>query len=87
MGKKIELPKYHYWVGKYSGYVMKFQPAFSKNKPSDPTPMYGEKLSYMGYTTDTMWGKKMNTGRVLMKCNEKKLKKRRERERLKLRGG
>jgi hypothetical protein len=58
---------YHIWLGKITGYV------FSSNK-SEPIKN-GEKLKYMGFTSDIGWPKKMNTGRLIHKPNGKSKKK------------
>lgn len=56
-----ERPRLYYWVGNKSGYIMasyrEYKPYAKKN----------ERLKYMGWTYDSSWPKKMNTGRLLIK--------------------
>lgn len=50
---------YYFWIGKKTGY------AISSTKESPRRK--GEKLKYMGFSSDVGWPKKMNTGRVMYK--------------------
>jgi hypothetical protein len=55
---------YHFWVGKRTGYAI----SSSKDSPHKK----GEKLKYMGFSSDSGWPKKMNTGRMMHKPKHKK---------------
>ena len=59
----------HYWAGNQTGLVM------ASNKEFIPRGQPKERFKYMGFTTDTWWPKKMNTGRLLHKPNYKTRKK------------
>lgn len=65
----MALQKYHFWVGNKSGYV------WALHREYEPGHKLGERMKYLGYTTDTYWPKKLNTGRLLQKPNAKSRKK------------
>jgi hypothetical protein len=53
--------KFYFWVGNKSGYL------WTCDFNSKPKPKKGERLKYLGWTTDFGWPKKLNTGRILHK--------------------
>ena len=57
--------KMYYWLGCKTGYVMSSVNVCPVTKPK-------ERLKYIGFTEDTGWPKKMNTGRLLHKPIKKK---------------
>jgi len=59
--KKIEPVRKHYWVTQCYGLLMA-----STNSCPVVNPL--GKVSYMGWTNDFMWPKRMNTGRILYKA-------------------
>ena len=59
--KKIEPAKKHYWATQCYGMLMA-----STNICPLANPL--GKVNYMGWTTDFMWPKRMNTGRILYKA-------------------
>lgn len=61
--------KYYFWVGNKTGYT------WSWNINTVPKPKKGERLKYLGWTTDTGWPKRMNTGRLLKKPSAASMKK------------
>lgn len=58
-------PIIYYWVGK-TGYLW----SYSKERPTKGVAEH--KWAYMGFTTDLIWPKKMNTGRLLQSPYNKK---------------
>lgn len=54
---------HHFWVGNISGYIV-------SSSSQCPTSTYnkttGERLKYLGYSTDVGFPKKLNTGRILV---------------------
>lgn len=55
--------KYYFWVGNKSGYIWSCVKDYKLN------PKQGERFKYLGWTFDSMWPKKLNTGRLLQKPN------------------
>lgn len=64
----MALQEYHFWVGNKTGYTWGLTPEYKAR------PQPGERLKYLGFTTDTYWPKKLNTGRLLQKPNYKSQK-------------
>lgn len=63
---------YFFWVGNKTGYVFSTNGVCPILKPK-------ERLKYLGFTTDTGFPKRMNTGRLLHRPNYKSKKKRKKR--------
>ena len=59
------MAEYHYWVGNITGCI------FSTSNVCPVKNQKIDRLKYMGYTSDTGWPKKMNTGRILYKSSNK----------------
>jgi len=53
--------KFYFWVGNKTGYQ------WACVRDYRPKCKNGERMKYLGWTTDIGWPKKLNTGRILHK--------------------
>ncbi len=59
---------FHYWASKKQGLI------FSTTNTCPIVKKKNDRVAYLGFTSDSWWPKKMNTGRVLHKKGSKKRK-------------